>query len=64
MAAVTAIAAIVAIVTGLLVAKPFLIFIGIGLFLVGFLGVATLSETWVVPLVIVLVIIIMLTKKK
>lgn len=62
----TALGAIVAIIVGILVAKPFLIYIGIGLFLIGFLGVAFLSSNWVIPFIIVVVIIIMLTggKKK
>lgn len=64
--AITAIAAIVAIVTGLLVSKSFLIYTGIGLFLLGFLGVASLSSNWLIPFIVVLVIIIILTggKKK
>lgn len=64
--AVTAIAAIATIVVGLLTAKYFLIYIGIGLFLVGALGVAALSDNWIIIFIAVLVIIVMLTggKKK
>jgi len=60
----TAIAAIVAIVTGLLVAKPFLIYLGIGLFLLGFLSIASLTNmSWVIIFIVVVVIISKVLKK-
>lgn len=62
--AITAIAAIVAIITGILVAKPFLIYLGIGLFLIGFLSVATLTNMhWIIIFVVVVVIISRVLKK-
>jgi len=60
----TPIAAIVAILIGILVAKPFLIYIGLGLFAVSFLIVANLSGAWWITLIVVIVIIIKFTGGK
>ena len=64
--AMTAIAAIAAIVVGLLAAKPFLIYVGFGLFLLGYLGAATLTGngTWIITAIIVIIILIKLTGGK
>lgn len=60
----TALGAIVAIITGVLVAKPFLIYMGIGLFLLGFLGISAIFDLpWVIIFVIVIVIISRVLKK-
>ena len=62
--AMTAIAAMVAIITGLLVAKPFLIYLGIGLFLVGFLSIAAISDmSWIIIFIVIIVVISKVLKK-
>jgi len=64
MVAMTALLAIVTIITGVLVSKPFLIFIGLGLFLLGFLTVSAVTNIpWIITFVIVIVIISKVLKK-
>jgi len=64
MVASTVLAAIGTIIIGIFTAKPFLIFIGIALFMVPFLITASLTGTWWIILVVVLVIILILTEGK